>query len=149
MNEPHAMPSPTIRPITPDDCPALLALWTATPGVGLGPGDTAEGVAAFLARNSGLSPAAFDASAAMVGCTLCGHDGRRGTIYHLAVRPDHRHRGVGRALVDFCLTRLAAQGIHRCNALVYATNEDGQAFWTRAGWHRRDELLLYQRGTSG
>lgn len=39
----------------------------------------------------------------LVGVILCGHDGRRGYIYHTAVKNDYCGRGIGRALVDAVL----------------------------------------------
>ncbi len=45
-----------LRPLTPADYPALYALWTATPGMGLNDvDDSPEGVARFLARNPALT----------------------------------------------------------------------------------------------
>jgi ribosomal protein S18 acetylase RimI-like enzyme len=73
---------------------------------------------------------------------LCGHDGRRGYLQHLAVAPDARHKGIGRALVDRCLTTLADDGITRCHIFVYTDNETGLGFWESAGWFRRGNLLI-------
>jgi ribosomal protein S18 acetylase RimI-like enzyme len=136
---------PVIRPMIFENYPAVLRLWQATPGVGLGPGDDAEGLRTFLLRNPGLSPLALSSSGVVIAAAMCGHDGRRGTIYHLAVHPDHRGQGLGRKLVGFCLAQLAAQGIRRCNVLVFAENLTGQSFWKHLGWTRKDALLLLQR----
>lgn len=40
----------------------------------------------------------------IVGVILCGHDGRRGYIYHTAVNSDYRNKGVGKTLVEATLT---------------------------------------------
>jgi ribosomal protein S18 acetylase RimI-like enzyme len=133
-----------IRPMTADDYDAVLELWKATPGVGLGVGDGREGVVASLVRNPMLSFVAHRGGA-LVGAVLCGHDGRRGSISHLAVVPSERGRGLGRELVDRCLDGLRAAGIGKCNIVVYGHNTDGQAFWRATGWTARDDLLLMQR----
>ncbi len=69
-----------------------------------------------------------------MGAALCGHDGRRGHIYHLAVEPAYQRLGVGKRLVDECLVGLRAAGIERVIILVAADNARGRAFWRRAGW---------------
>ena len=78
------MSRPSLRPFRPEDYAAARALWLGTEGVNLSPGDEEAEVRAFLARNEGLSLVAVDGDA-LVAAVLCGHDGRRGFIYHLAV----------------------------------------------------------------
>ncbi len=134
-----------IRPMTAGDYDAVIALWRDTPGVGLGVGDDRETVGASLERNPGLSLVAVRGET-LVGAVLCGHDGRQGSINHLAVVLEERGRGLGRELVDGCLEGLRAAGIGKCNIAVYRHNADGQAFWRATGWRTRDDLLLMQRG---
>jgi N-acetylglutamate synthase len=133
-----------IRPMAADDDDAAIALWRETPGVGLGVGDDRATVDAHLRRNPGLSLVAWRGEA-LVGAVLCGHDGRRGSIEHLAVTPGERGRGLGSELVRRCLDGLASAGIGKCNIVVYGDNADGQAFWRATGWKARDDLLLMQR----
>ena len=85
-----------IEPMDEADVPAVLELWRQTPGVGLNEGDDPAGLAAFSSRNPGLSLVARDAGR-VVAAVLCGHDGRRGYLNHLAVRPEFRRHGLGRA----------------------------------------------------
>jgi ribosomal protein S18 acetylase RimI-like enzyme len=133
-----------IRAMTPADFDAVLALWQATEGVGLSPADERGPIEAYLDRNPGMSRAAFRGSA-LVGAVLCGHDGRRGYVHHLAVVPSERGRGLGRRLMDEVLGELARAGIGKANIVVYAANADGQAFWRATGWAPREELVLMQR----
>ena len=134
-----------IRPMTAGDYDAVITLWRDTPGVGLGVGDDRETVGVYLGRNAGLSLVAFRGDA-LVGAVLCGHDGRRGNIEHLAVVPWERGRGLGRELVRRCLDGLVEAGIGKCSIVVYRHNTEGQAFWRATGWRTRDDLLLMQRG---
>jgi ribosomal protein S18 acetylase RimI-like enzyme len=131
--------SPDIRPFSPADYDDALRLWRATEGLELRTADSREGIAAFLDRNPGLSFAAR-ARGELVGAVLCGHDGRRGYLYHLAVAPAYRHHGLGRMLVERALDALERQGLRKCHALVLADNEAGFAFWTRIGWERRRDI---------
>ena len=48
-----------------------------------------------------------------MGSILCGHDGRRGYIYHTAVLSDYRGRGIGTELVQAALKGLEEAGIHK------------------------------------
>src|SRR6058998_4293181 len=93
------------REFSIDDYDAALELWQRVEGLEIAEGDDRESVAQFLVRNPGLSRVALDGSA-VVGVALCGHDGRRGHIYHLAVDLAYRGRGLGRRLLDECLMGL-------------------------------------------
>ncbi len=133
-----------IAPMTPADFPEVLALWAATEGVGLNESDTPEQLAAYLARNPGFSLVARDAGR-VVGAVLCGHEGRRGYLHHLAVAADHRGLGLGRQLVDTCLAGLKRAGITRCNIFVFADNDEGMTFWRHTGWALRDDVRMMQK----
>jgi putative acetyltransferase len=135
----------TVREFRRDDYAAAYALWEATEGVGLNESDTAPAIAAFLDRNAGLSAVAVTADGELVGAVLCGHDGRRGYLHHLAVARPFRRRGVAGALLDHCFAALAAAAIPKCNIYLDADNAPGQAFWLHNGWQVRENLRLVQK----
>ena len=116
-----------------DDYDPALELWRSVEGLEVAEGDDREGVAQFIARNPGLSRVAVDGTR-VVGVVMCGHDGRRGHIYHLAVDPEYRRYGVGKRLVQECLDGLRQVGVVRAIILVADDNPGGAEFWTRAGW---------------
>ena len=134
----------TIRSMTPTDIPAVLDLWRASEGMGLGFSDTIEQVTVHLARNPDLSLVALDGPE-IVGAILCGHDGRRGFLHHLAVAPPYRRQGIGRALVDRAIAGLRREGILRSHILVFANNAAAITFWGRLGWSLRDYLRIMTR----
>ena len=115
------------------DYEAAFQLWQRVEGVEVAEGDDKEGIAQFLARNPGLSRVATDGPI-LVGVVMCGHDGRRGHIYHLAVDPAYRRYGVGKRLVQECLDQLRQAGVIRAIILVSDNNPGGAEFWKRAGW---------------
>lgn len=121
------------REFSIDDYDGALQLWQRVEGLEVAEGDDREGVAHFVARNPGLSRVAIDGSA-VVGVVMCGHDGRRGHIYHLAVDPAYRRYGLGRRLVKECLEGLRRTGVVRAIILVADYNLGGAEFWKRAGW---------------
>ena len=132
--------------MTAHDLDAVLALWSQTNGVGLNESDTPDQLQAYLDRNPGLSLIARDGTR-LVAAVLCGHDGRRGYLNHLAVLPEYRGRGLGRQMVEKCLGALVAVGILKCNIFLYADNESGEQFWSRCGWTARSDLKVLQRKT--
>jgi putative acetyltransferase len=137
-----------LRPMTPADYEAVLQLWQATEGVGLNESDTRERIALFLNRNPGLSRVAVG-DTQILGAVLCGHDGRRGYLHHLAVARSHRKQGLGRALVEACLADLAREDIVKCNLFLFADNQAGEAFCKHHGWAVRTDLLVVQKTLVG
>ena len=121
------------REFSIDDYDATLELWQRVEGLEVAEGDDKEGVAQFVARNPGLSRVAID-NGKLVGVVMCGHDGRRGHMYHLAVDPAYRRYGLGKRLVQECLDGLRRVGVIRAIILVADDNLGGTEFWKRAGW---------------
>lgn len=124
-----------IRAFVAADYGAALELWQSIKGLGLNESDTPRAVEAFLARNPGFSAIAVSPRDQVVGAVLCGHNGRSGSLYHLAVASSHRGLGIGRRLIEYCFAKLAAAGIPRCNIFVYTENEAGNRFWLSNGWN--------------
>ena len=81
----------------------------------------------------------------IIGTILCGHDGRRGYIYHVTVALEYRGRGIGRLLVEKSLERLKVEGINKCHLFVFADNTIGNAFWTASGWTKREDIFVYSK----
>jgi N-acetylglutamate synthase len=128
-------------PMTVADIPAALALWNGMPGISLFPSDSVEGITRYLERNPNLSVVA-KSDGQLVGACMAGHDGRRGYLHHTAVVPGCRLRGIGRAMVEWCLKALTTEGLGRCHILVDADNAEGMKFWERLGWGTRPYLHL-------
>jgi ribosomal protein S18 acetylase RimI-like enzyme len=110
--------------------------------------DSPEAIAAYLARNPGLSFIALSQSQ-LIGCLLAGTDGRRGYLQHLVVRENHRGQGVGRALLQAATQALQAIGIDKTHLLVLADNEPALAFYRHLGWTERSDVRLFSYTSSG
>ena len=124
----------------PQDYDGAIALWTGTEGVEICEGDSREEIADYLKRNPGLSRVA-EAEGKIVGVAMCGHDGRRGWIYHLAVAQAYRRQKVGKLLLDDCLEGLRKLGLKRAIILVAGDNPAGHQFWLRNGWEDIDGAI--------
>jgi N-acetylglutamate synthase len=121
------------REFSISDYDAALHLWQRVEGLEIAEGDDRESVAQFLTRNPGLSRVATD-GAAVIGVSLCCHDGRRGHIYHLAVDPAYQGCGIGKRLLQECLDGLRRVGVKRAIIMVAGDNPRGREFWRRSGW---------------
>ncbi|MBR6791162.1 MAG: GNAT family N-acetyltransferase [Oscillospiraceae bacterium] len=127
------------------DYDAVHALWLSCPGMGLNSvDDSEEGIARYLSRNPDTCFVA-EKDGTVVGAILTGHDGRRGMIYHTAVRPGYRGMGIGRALVDAALQALRDEGISKVNLVAFSRNKGGNAFWEKMGFIERTDLTYRNR----
>ena len=129
------------REFSIDDYDAVLNLWERVGGLEICEGDEREGVAQFLNQNPGLSRVAMD-GIRIVGAALCGHDGRRGHIYHLAVDLNYQGRGIAQRLANECMEGLHRAGLQRAIILVASDNPRGQTFWKRGGWEELDGAIV-------
>src|SRR5690242_19138944 len=123
-----------------EDYAAAIDLWNRIEGLDIAEGDDRETIRRFLQRNPGLSRVAVN-GAVVVGAVLCGHDGRRGYVYHLAVAPAFRAQGIGRRLIAECIAGLKEAGLERANILVANDNPRGLEFWNSCGWEHLDGAL--------
>ena len=104
--------------------------------------DSREGVERFLKRNPTSSVVAEE-DGKIVGCILCGHDGRRGCFYHVCVEESYRKHGIGRQMVGASMRALQAEGINKVSLIAFTKNDVGNAFWNRIGWTKREDLNYY------
>jgi ribosomal protein S18 acetylase RimI-like enzyme len=130
-----------IRLMTVGDYDEVYALWLAAPNMGLnGMDDSREGIKRYLERNPNTCFVAEEGGA-ICGALLCGHDGRRGFIYHAAVSADWQRKGLGTALVGAALAALKREGIRKAALVVKAGNGGGNAFWEKTGFSAREDLV--------
>src|SRR5216117_1263983 len=106
------------REFSISDYDAAVELWKRVEGLEIAECDDKASVARFLTRNPGLSRVATNGSA-IIGVSLCGHDGRRGHIYHLAVHSRYQGVGLGKRLAQECFSGLRTREF------------SGRLFWLR------------------
>lgn len=134
-----------IRNMRLDDYDSVYDLWLSCPGMGLNNlDDSREGIAKYLIRNPDTCFVAVE-QGKIIGAILTGHDGRRGYISHTAVSQNYRRQGVGKQMVKTALDALKAQGINKVNLVVFAGNEQGNAFWEKMGFTKRPDLIYRNR----
>ncbi|HET8567385.1 MAG TPA: GNAT family acetyltransferase [Candidatus Limnocylindria bacterium] len=129
-----------LREFRDGDGDALRTFWLVC-GIDLRPGDDDASLARFAARDPALFLLAEE-DARLIGSALAGWDGRRGWLYHVAVHPDHRRRGIARHMVGALEERLAERGCPKVNLIVWAKNTVAVEFWERLGYAREATVEL-------
>ena len=123
-------------------------LMQATPGVSFRDADSREATARYLERNPDMSFVA-EHDGIVVGCIMCGPDGRRDYLQHLVVHMDNRRKGIANALVGSCLVKLESLGIFKSHIDVFKTNALAQAYWESQGWKPRTDIHRYSFVSNG
>lgn len=132
-----------VRTMTIEDYEGVSALWKTINGFAIrSVDDSREGVEAFLRRNPTTSVVAEE-DGRIVGAILCGHDGRRGCLYHVCVHKDYRRHGIGKAMVVKCMQELKNEKINKVSLIAFTKNDIGNAFWNCIGWTKREDLNYY------
>jgi ribosomal protein S18 acetylase RimI-like enzyme len=129
-----------VETATPGDADRVIALWHAC-GLTRPWNDPAadfaraiEGPAsAVLVRRDGEALAA----SVLVGC-----DGHRGWVYYLAVAPERRREGLGRALMADAEAWLRAHGAPKIQLMVRDSNDAALAFYEALGLERQPVVTL-------
>lgn len=121
------------RALAAEDHGAVVALWQRCEGVEVAEGDDEASFRGYLRRNPGLSCCAT-VGGKIVGAALCGHDGRRGLVYHLAVDGAFRGRGIAKEILRRGIEGLRREGIARVLILVAKDNAPAREFWIARGF---------------
>lgn len=111
------------------------------PGVQFSRSDDPQEILKKLERDPDLFLVA-EAEGAIVGAVMGGFDGRRGLVYHLAVVPEQRGRGIGVALMHEVEARLKAKGCLKCYLLVTRENAAVVEFYRAQGWGVMEMFLM-------
>lgn len=129
-----------IRKMIVEDYNNVYKLWLSTPGMGLNTtDDSADGITKYLNRNPNTCFVA-EKDEEIIGVIMSGHDGRRGFIYHTAVKISERTKGIGSSLVEKAIQALKDEGIHKAALVVFSNNEIGNSFWEKRGFTTRQDL---------
>ena len=81
----------------------------------------------------------------LVGAAVAAFDGWRAYVYHVAVDPVSRRRGVATALIEEAQSRLAAKGARVVYMLVHEANAHGLALVDAHGYESEVGELVFRR----
>ena len=117
-------------------------LWKNSDGIGMNDHDDSKKfLNKFIKRNPNTC-FVVEYKSEIIGTILGGNDGRRGTIYHLMVKPDHRKNGIGKKLLEKVENVFKKEGLRRINLFVLKENEVGNKFWENNGYEIRNVALF-------
>jgi len=142
-----ALAAPTVRPARPEDAPVIarfqILMARETEGMELDPETVGRGVAAVFADRGRGEYVIAEAGGQLLGCLLVTpewSDWRNGTvlwIHSVYVVPEHRGRGVYRALWEHLRARVqAASDLRGIRLYVDKRNTAAQRVYTRLGMTR-------------
>ena len=129
-----------LRVMTIDDYDQVYALWKTIKGFGIrSVDDSREGIRRFLKRNPSTSVVAEE-DGKIVGAILCGHDGRRGCLYHVCVDPAYRMRGIGKSMVVFAMEALKKEEINKVSLIAFTKNDIREMPFGKKSAGQRDRI---------
>ena len=131
-----------IRECHPEEAAALLTVWQAA-GTSPSVTDTITDIRRAIESSASVLVAEVDQR--IVGSLIATFDGWRGNMYRIAVHPDYRRRGIGRALVTAGEKRLAKLGAKRITALVEGKYPGAVAFWSDVGYEIEPGIVRFFR----
>lgn len=124
--------------IFPDDYPQTVEIWkNSSPGVRFSRSDSPDEIQKLLKFSSDLFLVAVS-NHSIVGTIIGGYDGRRGMIYHLAVKESFRNAGIGKALMAEIEARLMAKGCIKSYLFVTRNNTPVIQYYQDLGWEVMD-----------
>jgi ribosomal protein S18 acetylase RimI-like enzyme len=129
-----------IAPAEAGDAEAVVALWRACeltrpwndPDADFALAAAGVVSAVLVARDEGT----------IRGSVMVGFDGHRGWVYYLAVAPECRSGGLGRALMAAAEEWLRARGAPKLQLMVRGDNADALGFYEALGLERQQVVVL-------
>jgi len=122
-----------IKPARDADEAEVIALWRAC-GLVVSHNDPATDYRFARAKLNSDILVSVTSGEKIIGSAMVGHDGHRGWLYYVAVAPEHRSKGIGRALVRAGEEWLASRGVPKIQLMVRETNTEVAAFYERVGF---------------
>jgi len=133
----------SIRTAEQGDVEAVLELWRGAGSVAT-PTDSGAALRILL-EHEPTSLLVAEADGAIVGSLIVTWDGWRGGFHRLAVRPDHRRRGLATELVRIGEEQLRARGAVRLAAIVARDETAALELWEGLGYTFQPEHLRFIR----
>jgi ribosomal protein S18 acetylase RimI-like enzyme len=85
------------------------------------------------------------ANGKIVASVMAGYEGHRGWLNYVAVAPEHRRHGYGRAIITEAERLLRAAGCPKINLQVRTSNHDVIEFYRRLGFAMDEVVSMGKR----
>jgi len=132
-----------MRRATAGDCDDVVALWEACGLTRLWNDARADFDRAVGGLTSDLLLLEDDGR--LVATVMVGDDGHRGWVYYLGVAPDHRGRGLGRALMEAAEAWLRQRSAPKIQLMVRADNQAAIGFYKALGYDVQPVVTIGKR----
>ena len=129
----------SIAPIEDGDVATVVALWQRCELTR--PWNDPAADIALARRGSNSTILIGRDGEAIIATAMVGHEGHRGWVYYVAVDPDHRGKGHGRAMMDAAEAWLRDAGIAKLQLLVRPENAKVQAFYESIGYDEQPRIM--------
>lgn len=137
------MTTPTIRAAEASDAQAVTALWAAC-GLTRPWNDPRADFDLALKTPTSTVLIAGEGSV-LYGSVMVGFDGHRGWVYYLAVDPEARRSGLGRALMQAAEDWLRGLGAPKIQLMVRDDNAEALSFYAALKLERQPVVVLGRR----
>jgi len=134
-----------VHRLEPIDVPAILQLWEAAELHVTPKGRDSMGhITQEMGQGTALFFGAF-IEGEMIGVALATHDGRKGWINRLAVKPEHRKKGIAQELVRACEGAFKEIGLGLSCALIEDWNDPSMNLFEKEGYIQRKDIFYYRK----
>ncbi|WP_312015573.1 GNAT family acetyltransferase [Bradyrhizobium liaoningense] len=140
MNAPVSPTPLAIGPIADGDIENVVALWQRC-GLTRPWNDPHADIALARRRDNSTVLVGREGNA-ILATVMVGHDGHRGWVYYVAVDPDRRARGLGRAIMAAAEDWLREAGIQKLQLLVRRENAQANAFYASLGFAESTSVMF-------
>ncbi len=101
-----------------------------------------------IKRKSEDSPDLFfvgESGNGIIATCMAGYDGHRGWIYYLAVKREHRKKGIGSKIIKHAEKALKAMGCPKIDLMVRKSNKNVISFYNKTGYKDDPVVVLSKR----
>ena len=132
-----------VRTAKETDKPNVIALWEEC---GLTrPWNSPKEDFDFALHGPSSTVLVLESNHRIIGSSLVGHDGHRGTVYYVSVAPAHQGKGSGEMLMEAAEDWLRGRGVWKVNLLVRKETSAAVRFYEKQGYGDQDCIALGKR----
>jgi ribosomal protein S18 acetylase RimI-like enzyme len=124
-----------------DDYDAVMELWRDAGLPSKPKGRDSRGEVGSQLRFEGTIFLVAEREGRLVGSLICTHDGRKGWMNRLAVRPDSRRKGIGGELVREGERRLREAGLRMIAVLIEEWNGTSMEVFQSLGYRPHEDII--------